>query len=236
MDKIAQNHSLTGRRTKAQNSMAFTLEDVRQIIRQKTEQAEIEEKDSQKEVIEVKHDIVAPKSTTPQKIGAASIADILGFNPNISKQTETRDKDPSEVPMKYRKYYKLLLKLKSDAKQGLSRLTKEHLSRGTGSVNDLDVETFDSGFALSLMSSEQEAIAEIEKAIQRIHNGTYGICELTGRPIEAERLAVVPFTRFSKQGQEEQERTKVTKERTTLSLFEAEQSDGGNEFSDYEEE
>ncbi|MDR0595871.1 MAG: hypothetical protein LBF94_04255 [Puniceicoccales bacterium] len=236
MDKIAQNHSLTGRRTKTQNSMAFTLEDVRQIIRQKAEQAEVEEKDLQKEVVEIKHDIVAPKSTIPQKIGAASIADILGFNPNISKQTETRDKDPSEVPMKYRKYYKLLLKLKSDARQGLSRLTKEHLSHGTGSVNDIDVETFDSGFALSLMSSEQEAIAEIEKAIQRIHNGTYGICELTGKSIEAERLAVVPFTRFSKQGQEEQERTKVAKERTTLSLFEAEQSDGGNEFSDYEEE
>lgn len=236
MDKTGQGNTLLDRQAKAHNSMAFTLEDVRQVIRQKAEQ---EEQVAKEEVVEIKPNVVIPKAApppSPQKIGPASIADILGFNPNISKQTETRDKDPSEVPVKYRKYYKLLLKLKFDLRQGLSRLTKEHLSYGSVPADDLDVETFDSGFALSLMSSEQEALAEIEMAIERIHNGTYGICELTGLPIEAERLEVVPFTRFSRQGQEEQERSKIAKERATISLFETEQSDDMGEFSDYEEE
>jgi RNA polymerase-binding transcription factor DksA len=222
--------------SKNRNSMVFTLEDVREIIQQKNEQ---EEQPTGGSIAELKHSIIANmnKSQSSQMIGAASIADILGFNPNISKQTETRDKDPSTVPAKYRKYYKLLLKLKSDLRRGLSRLTKEsHLSYGAEPGDDADMEAFDSGFALSLMSSEQEALTEVEMAIERIHTGTYGVCELTGRPIEPERLAVVPFTRFSLEGQKAQERLKVAKDRTTESLFEGEQPDEVGEFSEYEDE
>jgi RNA polymerase-binding transcription factor DksA len=236
MDRIIQDHNSATKRTKSQNDMVFTLEDVRQVIRQKLEQ---EKQAANDEIIaESRHSVIAHLESrqTPQQIGAASVADILGFNPNISKQTETRDKDPSEVPIKYRKYYNLLLKLKFDLKQGLSRLTKEHLSYGVAPVDESDVEIFDSEFVLSLMSSEQESLAEIEKAIERIHNGTYGVCELTGLPIEAKRLEAVPFARFSVRGQEEREHIKVTKERTTGPLFEAESSGGLGEFSDYEEE
>ncbi|MDR2435846.1 MAG: TraR/DksA C4-type zinc finger protein [Puniceicoccales bacterium] len=235
MDRVIQGRNFSTERAKNQSGMAFTLEDVRQVIRQKSEQ---EKQTANDEIIKPRHGPVVPVGNrqAPQKVGAASIADILGFNPNVSKQTETRDKDPSEVPTKYRKYYKLLLKLKSDLKQGLSRLTKEHLSYGAVSVDDSDVESFDSGFALSLMSSEQEALTEIEKAIERIHGGTYGICEATGLPIEARRLEAVPFTRFSVNGQEEQERLKMVRERTSGPLFEAEASDDMGEFSGYEEE
>lgn len=38
---------------------------------------------------------------------------------------------------------------------------------------------------------------EIESALAKIHSGAYGICELTGNPIEAERLEVLPWTRFT---------------------------------------
>ncbi|MDR2720801.1 MAG: TraR/DksA C4-type zinc finger protein [Puniceicoccales bacterium] len=235
MDRIIQNRNLSFERVKNQSSMAFTLEDVRRVIRQKSEQAKQVASD---EIVKPKPSPVVSieNKQAPQKVGAASIADILGFNPNISKQTETRDKDPFEVPAKYRKYYKLLLKLKFDLKRGLSRLTKEHLSYGTIPTDDSDIESFDSGFALSLLSSEQEALAEIEKAIERIHNGTYGICESTGLPIEAKRLEAVPFTRFSVNGQEEQERLRVAKERVAEPLFETEVSDDAGEFSGYEEE
>ena len=51
-------------------------------------------------------------------------------------------------------------------------LRPEH-GRGGG------INTFDRDFALSLVSSEQEALSEIDGAIKRIRNGTYGICEIT---------------------------------------------------------
>ena len=48
---------------------------------------------------------------------------------------------------------------------------------------------------------------KLKRAIDRIFDGTYGICEITGQQIKRERLVAVPFTRFSVQGQVEFEST-----------------------------
>lgn len=37
---------------------------------------------------------------------------------------------------------------------------------------------------------------EVEQALARMHDGTYGRCESCGQPIGAERLAVLPYARF----------------------------------------
>ena len=71
---------------------------------------------------------------------------------------------------------------------------------------DAGTDTFDRDFALSLVSNEQEALAEIEAAIKRVHAGTYGICETTQKPIAKERLLAVPFTRYSTEAKKEVER------------------------------
>ena len=47
------------------------------------------------------------------------------------------------------------------------------------------------------LSAEQDALYEVEEAIRRMETDTYGICEETGRQIEAGRLRAVPWTRFS---------------------------------------
>ena len=61
---------------------------------------------------------------------------------------------------------------------------------------------------MSLVSNEQELLTEIECAIDRIFQGTYGICEQTGNRITPERLKAVPFTRYSIEGQAEYEKKK----------------------------
>lgn len=48
-------------------------------------------------------------------------------------------------------------------------------------------------------------LLEIETALAKIENGTYGICELTEEKIEAERLLAIPWTRLSIEGAEIQE-------------------------------
>ena len=50
--------------------------------------------------------------------------------------------------------------------------------------------------------------AEIEAAIKRIKDGTYGICEHTQQPINRERLVAVPFTRFTAAAMKEVEKTR----------------------------
>ena len=62
---------------------------------------------------------------------------------------------------------------------------------------DAGTDTYDRDFALSVLSAEQDAVYEIDEALDRIRNGTYGKCELTGKPIEPERLEAIPWTRFT---------------------------------------
>jgi len=48
-----------------------------------------------------------------------------------------------------------------------------------------------------LAARQRKFIAELEAALLRIKNGTYGICIVTGELIDKERLSVVPHTRHS---------------------------------------
>jgi RNA polymerase-binding transcription factor DksA len=50
---------------------------------------------------------------------------------------------------------------------------------------------------LSLLSQEQDALYEIEEALKRVDAGTYGICEMSGKPIPHARLEAIPFARFT---------------------------------------
>ncbi|HYG35926.1 MAG TPA: TraR/DksA C4-type zinc finger protein, partial [Clostridia bacterium] len=69
-------------------------------------------------------------------------------------------------------------------------LSGEHMA-------DAATDSYDRDCALALLSSAQNALYEIEQALNRIDNGTYGVCELTGESIEAERLKAIPWTRYS---------------------------------------
>jgi DnaK suppressor protein len=54
----------------------------------------------------------------------------------------------------------------------------------------------------------KEQIMEIDMALARIQNGTYGICEETEEKIEAERLLAIPWTRLSIEGAEIRENSR----------------------------
>ncbi|MCC5022985.1 MAG: TraR/DksA C4-type zinc finger protein [Candidatus Synoicihabitans palmerolidicus] len=164
----------------------------------------------------------------PVRVAAASLADILGFNPAVQAAKSPYD-DPMQVPEKYRRYYKLLLELRSHltgqidqhAEDTLKRSSKDDagdLSSYGQHMADAGTDTFNRDFALSLVANEQEALAEIESAITRITKGTYGICEVTEKPIAKERLLAVPFTRYSAEAQKQIERNHH-RVRTQAGLF-----------------
>ena len=62
---------------------------------------------------------------------------------------------------------------------------------------DAGSDAYDRDFAPSLLSQEQDALYEIEEALKRIDLGTYGICEMTGKPIAHPRLEALPFARYT---------------------------------------
>jgi DnaK suppressor protein len=78
---------------------------------------------------------------------------------------------------------------------------------------DSGTDNFDRDFALSLLSSDQDAIYEIEEALKRIEKNTYGVCELTNKPIPRARLEAIPWTRFTVQAQAQLERDGALRQR-----------------------
>lgn len=61
---------------------------------------------------------------------------------------------------------------------------------------DLGSDTFEQDFALGLMNSERKIVEEIIAALKRINDGTYGICEGTGKPVPKARLEASPWARY----------------------------------------
>lgn len=150
----------------------------------------------------------------PHAVGAASVASLLGFNP--FKKADPA-KEARRIPEKWSRYHKLLLAARSKLEIVLARHTDEALKKsGKDDAGDLSgysqhmadagTDTADRDFALNLISNEQNQIKEIDDAIERMRQGTYGVCEISGRPIPPARLATVPHTRYSIEGQKDLER------------------------------
>ncbi|MBE2214951.1 MAG: TraR/DksA C4-type zinc finger protein [Opitutaceae bacterium] len=214
-------------RTKTQRASAFTLDDVRgELARSSTTRPATTTKTPKadaaaapKPAAHPAAHVHAPKAAPKieqRHFGAASLADILGYNPVKDEKPEDEE---ASIDKKFIRYYKLLVELRDHVKSGLETHAEETLKRSSrddsGDLSgygqhmaDAGTDNFDRDFALSLVSNEQEALFEIEEAIKRIKNGTYGICELTGKPISKDRLLAVPFARFSVESQAEIEKTK----------------------------
>lgn len=62
-------------------------------------------------------------------------------------------------------------------------------------VADQGTENYQREFASQLKSIESSSLREIDDALARIANGTYGICESCGEPIPLARLEVIPYAR-----------------------------------------
>jgi DnaK suppressor protein len=61
---------------------------------------------------------------------------------------------------------------------------------------DLGTDNYEQEFVLGLMDSERKLLHEIDDALQRIEDGTYGVCEGTGKPIRKARLEAQPWARY----------------------------------------
>lgn len=76
-------------------------------------------------------------------------------------------------------------------------------SKSPTHMAELGSETFEQDFALSLVVNQQETLAEIKVALEKIKDGTYGLCELCLKEgktaahslIKKERLKAIPYAR-----------------------------------------
>ena len=61
---------------------------------------------------------------------------------------------------------------------------------------DIGTETFNRERDLSVLESSEAELLDVEHALHRIDDGTYGTCEACGRPIGDPRLEALPAARF----------------------------------------
>ena len=61
---------------------------------------------------------------------------------------------------------------------------------------DLGTETFEREKDMSILEQVDAELADVEHALRRLDDGTYGTCEFDGKPIPEERLEAVPAARF----------------------------------------
>lgn len=61
---------------------------------------------------------------------------------------------------------------------------------------DQGTDNFDREFTFDLVSNEQEILYQIDEALERIENGTFGICSLCPNEISIQRLDALPFTQL----------------------------------------
>ena len=71
---------------------------------------------------------------------------------------------------------------------------------------DIGTETFNRERDLSILESVEAELADVEHALARLDDGTYGTCEACGRPIGDERLEALPAARFCLDDQASAER------------------------------
>jgi RNA polymerase-binding transcription factor DksA len=110
------------------------------------------------------------------------------------------------------KQHKRLLDLKDVLLDSMTGVARGNLHAGSETSAfgmhqaDAGSDAYDRDFALSMLSKEQGSLYEIDEALKRIEDGTYGVCEICEKPIKHDRLEALPFTRYTVDCQAELEK------------------------------
>jgi DnaK suppressor protein len=104
-------------------------------------------------------------------------------------------------------FRELLLSKRSELVHDMTTLQAEALSKSrreaAGDLSnmpihmaDLGTDSYEQEFTLGLIEGERALLQEIDEALIRIEQGTYGVCAATGRPIGKTRLRARPWAKY----------------------------------------
>lgn len=109
------------------------------------------------------------------------------------------------------KFKKDLEKLRAQLSQSLQGATAEVKKPEEGHAYsqhqaDQGTDDFDRTISLEVTSQEYAIIKQIDRALEKIEENTYGICDLTGEEISRPRLEAVPYATMTVKAQEQLEK------------------------------
>ncbi len=109
-------------------------------------------------------------------------------------------------------FEKLLRKKEGELQASLAGLAGEARAAGESEVRDsTDDATSSQGASESFEEAAllSETLEQVQDALQRIKDGSYGKCTVCGRQIERARLEAVPWTPYCLEDQEKQDRKRA---------------------------
>lgn len=159
-----------------------------------------------------RYSVMTAQELDAVRAAAAKIAAAAGLQPVkpgrksaeiIAPEGERLTKSP--FPKKeLAQFREALLAKRRELVGDVQSMETEALLGGGGSLShlpqhmaDQGTDTFDQSLNLDLAASQRGIVREIDLALQRIADNTFGICELTGKPIDRERLLHAPWSRHS---------------------------------------
>lgn len=111
------------------------------------------------------------------------------------------------------RFEEVLRRKRAELAGDVTTMETEALMSQSGSLSHLPQHMAEQGsdaygqsLSLDLAAADRRLIKEIDDALNRIRAGSYGVCELTGKPIRAERLEELPWARYSIEAARELER------------------------------
>jgi DnaK suppressor protein len=136
----------------------------------------------------------------------------LGQHGGVEDAPPTMAKSPFNKK-ELERYRTMLLRKRAELVGDVSTMENEALRGESGSLSNMPShlaeqgsEAYDQALSLDLAAADRKLIREIDDAIKRIDEGTFGVCELTGKPIKLERLEELPWARYSIEAARELER------------------------------
>ncbi len=115
------------------------------------------------------------------------------------------------------KYRKLLLEARDRVASQVRRLESDLNKTRKDSASDLSgysyhmadagTDTFTEQLESDIVSTETDTLREIEDALRRLDEGSYGMCEMCNEPVDPKRLTAIPYARLCFACQAELERS-----------------------------
>ena len=123
------------------------------------------------------------------------------------KKSSTRTKKHRVTAANIERFKQMLLEKRREIIGNVNEMEDETLKKSrldaTGDLSsmpihmaDIGTDNYEQEFALGLMDSERKLLKEIDDALERVEEKTYGICEGTGKPIAKARLEAKPWARY----------------------------------------
>jgi len=100
-------------------------------------------------------------------------------------------------------FRQILLRKRREITGNVGEIEEEALNIADGDLSNMPIHMADAGtdsyeqeFALGLMDNERRLLGQIDDALERIEQKTYGTCEATGVPISKARLEAKPWAKY----------------------------------------